>query len=123
MQRRRFEALLEQPVAHRELVERPQIGRGTGEFHGQRERPPPTIAALLEAFHQRVKALVLRALSHTHAMLRHDAVLPPAVAIEALLRRRAKVALIVTRSFGVRVAVQNAQFGEQLTYRRRFARR
>ncbi len=63
------------------------------------------------------------ALGGTDPGLRQQALLPAAVTIESLLRRRTQVALVIDRLHGARIALQHAQLGKQLAHRRRLARR
>ncbi len=51
--------------------------------------------------------------------LRQQTLLPAAVPIQTFLWRGAQPALVIDRLCGARVALQNPQFGEQLTYRGR----
>ena len=68
-------------------------------------------------------ALVLLALGSAHADLRQKTILPPAIAIEPLLRHGTEKPFVVARPLGTRIALQNTELSQQLTHRRSLARR
>jgi hypothetical protein len=116
--------LREQPVAHADPVERQQLGSTARQRHRQGEgTSPEAIAAEPEILHQFAELLILVALGGADPGLRQQTLLPAAVTIESLLRRRTQVALVIDRLHGARIALQHTQLGEQLAHRCRLARR
>jgi len=63
-----------------------------------------------------METFLLRQLGGIQSALRQQPLFPQAVAIDALLRRGAQVALVVDRPLRRRGTLQHAQFGQQFAY-------
>ena len=123
VQMRRIEPLRPQPVAHCQSVKRKQIAGAAGIFHGQGERWAAVVSALPKGGHQCIKTPILRPLGRCNADMRQQAVFPPAIAIQPLLRHGAQIALVIARPPCKRIACQHAQFGQQFAHGTGFGRR
>ncbi len=86
-------------------------------------RRPSWPRAAFEFLHALSEAPLLFALAGVDAEMRQQPLLPQAMAIDTLLRRRAQVTLVIDRPFGGRVALQHAEFGEQFAHMHGLARR
>jgi hypothetical protein len=85
-------------LAKADAVQRQPCGIPAGQGHRDGEQPPPVVpGGLFEFGHPVMETFLLRQLGGIQSALRQQPLFPQAVAIDALLRRGAQVALVVDR--------------------------
>ena len=100
-------------------------GRVLRRLHGGKDKHAFAIVAarLAQAAHVGKEAFVLRQFRRRHAFGGNEAILPLAVEQQSLFRRVQNIALVVSRLFRLRVALDNPQVEQDLAHMGRFGRR
>ena len=116
-QRRRGVAFVIQPLPEADAIERQPGGIAAGQGHRQRKNGTAIApAGMFERLHLFREPLLLRPFLGRQPEMGEQALLPQAMAINPLLRRRTQVMLVVTRLACRRTALQHAQFRQQLAH-------